>query len=82
MADDISKLIKWAESQGWTVEISADGYRRFFNPDGEYVVRYPKTPGKSRRRWLDVLTAVRAHGLPWPAPSKSELRAQRRKEGQ
>ncbi len=82
MADDIDKLIKWAESQGWAIEVDASGYRRFYAPDGTYVVRYPKTPGRSRRRYLDVVTAVRKHGLPWPAPSRSELRAQRRKEGQ
>jgi len=82
MADDIDKVIKWAKSQGWTVEITASGYRRFYAPDGTYIVRYPNTPSRSRRRFLDVVTALRAHGLPWPAPSKSELRAQRREEGE
>jgi len=31
---------------------------------------------------LDVLTKVKKAGLPWPPPSKKELRAQRRKEAQ
>jgi hypothetical protein len=82
MAEDIDKLTKWAELQGWTVKIDASGYRRFYTPRGEYVVRYPATPKNERRRFFDVVTAVRRHGLPWPAPSKSELRAQQRKEGQ
>lgn len=80
MADDIDELIAWARSQGWTVSTDADGYRRFYTPGGTYVVRYPATPSNPRRRLLDVVTAVRRHGLPWPAPSKKEQRAQRRKE--
>jgi len=77
MADDIDKLVKWACSQGWTVRIDNDGYRRFFRPDGTYVVRYPATPSNPRRRLLDVITALRRHGLPWPAPSKKEQHARR-----
>lgn len=80
MADDIDKLAKWAKSQGWDVRVDADGYRRFYTPEGVYVVRYPSTPRNKRRRFLDVVTAVKKHGLPWPAPSKSEKRAQRGKE--
>lgn len=80
MADDIDKLIGWARSQGWRVEIDNNGYRRFFTPDGVYVVRYPATPSNPRRRLRDVVTAVRAHGLEWPRPSKSALRSRRRKE--
>jgi hypothetical protein len=82
MADDIDKVIKWAKSQGWSVPVDASGYRHFYAPDGTYVTRYPCTPSRARRRYLDVVTALRAHGLPWPAPSKSELRSMRRKEGQ
>jgi len=81
MADDIDKLIDWARSQGWSIEVDANGYRRFYAPDGSYVVRYPATPSNPRRRLLDVVTATRAHGLPWPPPSKKEQRAQRRKDG-
>ncbi|HEY3749859.1 MAG TPA: hypothetical protein VGL80_11695 [Pseudonocardiaceae bacterium] len=79
MAEDIDKLIRWAESQGWRVEIDNNGYRRFFAPDGEYVVRYPATPSNPRRRLLDVVTATRRYGLPWPAPSRAEQRADRRR---
>lgn len=79
MAEDIDKLIKWARSQGWDVRIDANGYRRFHAPDGAYVTRYPATPSNARRRLLDVITAVRKHGLAWPPPSKGEQRAQRRK---
>lgn len=80
VAEDIDKLIAWACSQGWTVTVDANGYRRFPTPDGIYVTRYPATPSNPRRRLLDVVTAVRAHGLPWPPPSKKEQRSQRRKD--
>jgi hypothetical protein len=80
MAEDIDRLIEWARSQGWTVEIDANGYRRFHTPDGTYVVRYPATPSNPRRRLLDVLTAIRRHGLAWPPPSKKEQRSQRRNQ--
>lgn len=80
VAEDIDKLIAWACSQGWTVTVDANGYRRFHTPGGTYVTRYPATPSNPRRRLLDVVTAVRAHGLAWPPPSKKEQRSQRRKE--
>lgn len=80
MAQDIDKLIVWARSQGWDITTDADGYRRFHTPRGDYVVRYPATPSNPRRRFLDVVTAVRQHGLPWPPPSKKEQRSQRRKD--
>jgi hypothetical protein len=79
MAEDIDKLIAWACSQGWRVERDAKGYRRFYAPDGSYVVRYPATPSNPRRRLADVVTAVRSYGLGWPPPSKKEQRALRRK---
>lgn len=81
MADDIDKVIKWVRSIGWTVENDSKGYRRFHTPDGRYVVRYPATPSNPARRLADVLTALKGEGVPWPPPSKSERRAQRRKEG-
>lgn len=81
MAEDIDTLIAWARSQGWKVEVDANGYRRFHAPDGTYVVRYPATPSNPRRRLLDVVTATRRYGLAWPPPSRKEQRAQRRKDG-
>jgi hypothetical protein len=81
-SDGIDDIVEWAESQGWTIRNDTSGYRRFFDPDGNYIVRYPSTPGNPRRRRLDVLTAVKRAGLSWPVPSKKEQKAQRRKEGQ
>jgi hypothetical protein len=80
MAQDIDKLITWVRSQGCEVITDAAGYRRFYTPDGHYVARYPATPRNPRRRFLEVVTAVRQHGLPWPPPSKKERRSQRREE--
>ncbi len=79
MGDDIDGLIDWARSQGWRVDTDSKGYRRFHKPDGTYIVRYPATPSNPYRRLRDVVTEVRTHGLEWPKPSKSELRARRRK---
>jgi len=80
MAEDIDKLIEWSRSQGW--DVRTDGYRYFHRPDGKHVVRYPNSPSRSRRRFLDVVTAVRANGLAWPPPSRKEQRSQRRKKDQ
>ncbi|MFL0278112.1 hypothetical protein [Mycobacterium sp. SMC-19] len=79
-SDGIDDVIEWAESQGWTVTTDANGYRRFYDPAGTYITRYPATPGNARRRRLDVLTKVKKAGLPWPVPNKKELRSVRRKE--
>jgi hypothetical protein len=65
------------EDLGWKVEVDANGYRRFFNPAGQYVVRYPATPSNPTRRLTEVIVALKAHKVPWPPPSKSEQRAQR-----
>lgn len=82
MAEDIDKLIKWAEKQGWTVEVNSDGYKYFYPPGSDkWVSRHPNTPGRSQRRFTEVRLALKKHGLEWPPPSKSELRARRRKEG-
>lgn len=81
MADDIDKLIKWAQKSGWHVEINSNGYRYFYAPDGTYVGYYPNTPSRPGRRWKRLLLDLKAHGLEWPPPSKSQLRARRRKEG-
>lgn len=82
MADDIDGLIKWAEANGWKVPTDASGYRRFFDPDGVYIVKYPKTPSNPRQRLYDVKNALKRNGLEIPPPSKSELRRRARKEGQ
>jgi hypothetical protein len=79
--DNISDVIDWAISQGWTVTVDNNGYRRFYGPQGNYICRYPATPSNPYRRRLDVLTAVKKAGLPWPAPSKKEERSQRKKGG-
>lgn len=78
--DGVDDIVEWAQSQGWTVRRDTSGYARFYDPDGKYIVRYPATPSRSRRRRLDVLTAVKRAGLPWPMPSKKEQRALRRRE--
>ena len=82
MAEEIDDVIAWARSQGWEVRTDNKGYRRFHRPDGTYVTSYPATPSRPSRRLADVVAALRRHGLPWPAPSRKEQRAQRRKEGQ
>jgi hypothetical protein len=75
----IVKIAKWARSQQWTVEDDASGYTRFYNPQGEYIARYPATPSNEYRRTQDLVVALKKAGLPWPPPSKKEQRAQRTK---
>lgn len=81
MNSDARDLASWARSQGWRVEDDASGYTRFYRPDGQYIARYPATPGNPRRRMLDLQVALRREGLQVPPPSKKEQRAQRRREG-
>ncbi|BBX73675.1 hypothetical protein H7H78_10250 [Mycobacterium shinjukuense] len=80
MNSAIDKVAKWAQSQQWTVEDDANGYTRFYDPRGNYIVRFPASPSNEYRRMQDLLVALKRAGLPWPPPSKKEQRAQRRKE--
>jgi hypothetical protein len=79
MNGDIADIVKWARSQGWDVTDDTKGYTRFSNPQGVYVTNYPATPSNAYRRRRDLLVALKKAGLPWPAPSKKEQRAQRKK---
>jgi hypothetical protein len=84
LGDDVNsaiiKIAKWAQSQQWTVEDDSKGYTRFYDPQDVYIARFPATPSNEYRRMQDLLVALKKAGLPWPAPSKKEQRAQRRKE--
>lgn len=71
LADDIDKLIKWAQSQGWTVITDSKGYRRFYNRNGDYVVRYPAMPSNPRRRLDDV--KVKSGAAPGRVPAVHDL---------
>ncbi len=79
MNPDIADWAAWARSQGWTVMDTTKGYTQFFTPEGDYAGRYPATPSNPRRRMADLKTALKAHGLQIPPPSKKEQRAARRK---
>jgi hypothetical protein len=81
VAEDINDFIRWVRSQGWRVERDNQSYWRFYRPDGDYATRHPATPGNKRRRFLDVVVAVRAHGIVWPKPSKKEQRSLRGGKG-
>ena len=79
MNSDIADIAKWARSQGWAVVDDSKGYTRFYNPQGVYITNYPATPSRPNRRMADLTGALKKAGLPWPAPSKKEQRAQQRK---
>jgi hypothetical protein len=81
MNNDIDDIAKWATSQGWRVADDSKGYTRFYDPQGNYVTRYPATPSNARRRMQDLHGNLKKAGLPWPAPSKKEQRAQRKMGG-
>jgi hypothetical protein len=80
MNSDIKDLADWATSQGWSVRDDANGYTRFYTPEGDYVARYPATPSNPRRRMADVKVALKGAGLQVPPPSKKEQRSMRRKQ--
>jgi hypothetical protein len=79
---DLTDIIRWAESQRWEVKTDSKGYKRFYNPEGEYVAHYPATPSNPRRRMKDLQVALKRAGLQIPPPSRSEQRSQRRKDSQ
>jgi hypothetical protein len=81
MNSDIKGWAGWALSQGWTVKDTADGDTQFYDPNGNYIGQYPKTPGNPYRRMQDLKVALKKAGLQIPPPSKKEQRSQRRKEG-
>jgi primase-polymerase (primpol)-like protein len=78
----IKKIAKWAQSQGWTVEDDASGYTRFYDPQGNYVARYPATPSNPRRRMAELEGKLNESGLQLPPPSKKEQRAKRHHDDQ
>lgn len=80
MNSDITKLAKWAEKNGYRVEDDTKGYTHFFDPEGNWVSRYPATPSNARRRMADLMVALKKSGLQIPPPSRAEQRAQRRRE--
>lgn len=79
MNSDITDIAKLARSQGWTVVDDSKGYTRFYNPQDVYITNYPATPSRPQRRMADLVVALKKAGLAWPAPSKKEQRAQRKK---
>ena len=81
MDKDLTALVSWARSQGWQVRYDHKGYTRFYDPEGTYIANYPATPSNPRRRMADLKVALKRAGLQVPPPSKSEQRAQRRRDG-
>ncbi len=80
MNNAIRDLVRWARSQGWTVEDDTNGYTRFYAPNGDYIVRYPATPSNPFRRMKDLAVALRRNGLEIPPPSKAEQCRREREE--
>jgi hypothetical protein len=79
MNNAVRDIAKWATSQGYRVQDDAKGYTRFYDPDGNYVARYPATPSNPRRRHADLTVALKRSGLELPPPSKKQLRSRRQK---
>ncbi|WP_100466186.1 hypothetical protein [Mycobacteroides abscessus] len=79
MNSDIKDIADWAASQGWTVDDTTSGYTQFYDPQGNYVGRYPATPSRPYRRMLDLTVALKKAGLELPPPSKKEQASRRRK---
>ncbi|KXP06729.1 hypothetical protein [Tsukamurella pseudospumae] len=79
MDKDIADIIAWAEANQWTVKTTGDGYKRFYDPDDNYIVEYPNTPSNARRRMAALKVKLKNAGLQVPPPSKKEQRAMRNK---
>lgn len=78
--DELEGIIAWAESQGWRVIVDKKGYRRFYRPDGTFVIAYPATPSRPQRRLADLKVKLKHNGLEIPIPTKQELRRRARRQ--
>ena len=67
--NDIKKVEKALLAQGFEIRTASNGYHRYFDPSGNYVTDYPKTPS-SQRRLLNTLAALKRAGFLWPPPRR------------
>jgi hypothetical protein len=65
MGNDIRKLLKAAENQGFTVERTAKNHWLIRNADGLAVATVASTPS-DHRTWANTLARLRRAGLRWP----------------
>lgn len=65
MEKDTRKLLKAAEAQGFTWDLTKSGHPRVYGPDGAFVTTLASTPSE-RRGWLNGLAKLRRAGLKWP----------------
>lgn len=79
MSNDLDRLRKAAEDQGFEVVPLKSGHWAVFTAHGAHVTGLPSTPS-DRRGFANAVSALRRNGFIWPPPSRKELRSRKRKQ--
>ncbi len=59
---DMKTLVREAEAQGWTVEVTGGGHYKWTPPDSERRIFSPTTPG-DRRALKNLVAHLKRHGF-------------------
>lgn len=73
MGDDLRKLLKAAEAQGFTVERTSKGHWLVRNAEGLAVATLAGT-ASDHRSWRNGLNRLKKAGLEWPPPKRKPRR--------
>lgn len=65
MDKDTRKLLKAAEAQGFSWDVTANGHPRVFDRNGDFVTTLSGTPGDVRG-FRNAVAKMRRAGLVWP----------------
>lgn len=69
MGNDLRRLIKALEAQGFTVTRTGNGHWLVRNADGLAVVTLAGT-ASDHRAWRNALARLKRAGLVWPPPKR------------
>lgn len=69
MGNDLRKLLKAAEAQGFTVERTRKGHWLVRNAEGLAVATLAGT-ASDHRSWRNALAVLKRAGLIWPPPKR------------
>lgn len=69
MDSDTRRLLKAAEAQGFTWDLTTRNHPRVFAPNGDFVTTFSGTSGDVRG-FRNGLAAMRRAGFIWPPPRR------------
>lgn len=69
MGNDMTRLLKALEDQGFVVTRTGRGHWLVRNGEGDFVTTLAGTPSEYRG-WKNALAALKRAGLIWPPPTR------------